>query len=486
LNSCSLNVTAGAVHGLLGKNGAGKSTLVGIVAGAVRPDSGTVIFDGEDVTHLPIVQRQQAGISVLDQHPQLCPTLTVAENLLLPHYPRRRGLISWRQVKRSGQAALDEYDAQLNVDDEVGDLSVSDQRRLSIIRALAGGGRMILLDEPTASLTRTERGAFFSWIRGLNARDRTFLFISHFTSEIRELCDEYTVLRNGDVVDAGTSPKDLSASELSRRVVGEEVHEFRRTTPARPLPTLLELTDFAPTGMTAFDLSVGRGEIVGFVGLPGSGAATAARALVGLHPTRSGTVLVEDRRLRLRGVADAIAGGIAYLTGDRLGEGVVPGMSVSESTVLGSWPTRGSGLIDRSAIERTFDLARRQLSIVSTGGGQQIDELSGGNQQKVIIGRLLATHPKVLVLEEPTHGLDVGVKEEVHRLIDAYSNEGNAVVVLAYDPDEMVRLVDRAIVFRDGRVVSELAGERLTVDGVVSTVDAVIAPHPEGQQVDDS
>jgi ABC-type sugar transport system ATPase subunit len=470
LKPVDFSVTDGAVHGILGKNGAGKSTLVGIVAGAVAPSTGRLAFGGADVTHLSLAERRARGIRLLSQHSEIVASLTVMENLLMPDYPRRGGLIDWGAARREAEEELARYGLDLPLDRPAGLLATPDQRKLNIVKTLSGDARLAILDEPTTALTRSERESLFGWIRELNEAGQTFMFISHFNNEIRAICDEYTVLRDGEVVSRGTSARQVSASRLSQLVTGADVHEFQRGTHHGDAP-LLELDEFVAEGAEPLSLTVARGEIVGFVGLPASGANEVARALAGLHPIHGGTVRLDGKPLRIRSVRQATDEGIAYLTNDRITEGLVPELTVRESLRLGRWPTSRGGLIDQGSMQRTFLRVREQLSMRVSGPAQKVSELSGGNQQKVLLGRLLAAEPKLLILDEPTLGIDVGVKEEVHRIIDELTDAGIGVIVLAYDTDELVRLVDRAVVFRDGRAIGTLAGEELTIDAVLGYLD---------------
>lgn len=477
LKPTDFSVSAGTVHGVLGKNGAGKSTLMGIIAGSIPPTTGRVALDGTDVTSRPLAERRRLGIRLLSQHSEVVASLSVAENLVMPDYPTRTGLIDWSAVWDKARSTLEKYSLDLPLGTAAGLLSVPDQRKLNIVKTLVDDGKLAILDEPTTSLTRSERLSLFAWIRDLNTTGETFIYISHFNNEIRELCNEYTVVRDGSVVARGGSPGDMSPGDLSKMVTGADVHEFRREVTSHPDP-LLELDEFQAQGAEPVSLSFASGEIVGFVGLPASGANEVARSLAGLRPVLGGEVRLRSRRVWLTGAKGAMASGIAYLTGDRIGEGLVPDLSVRESLALGRWPTGTLGLLDHREMQRVFGDLRERLSMQVSGPLQPVGQLSGGNQQKVLLGRLLAARPQVLILDEPTLGIDVGAKEEVHRIINELTAEGLAVIVLAYDTDELVRLVDRAVVFRDGAVVDELAGEQLTIEGILRALDPVPVPVP--------
>jgi ABC-type sugar transport system ATPase subunit len=467
LDDVSVRIARGAIHGLLGKNGAGKSTLAGIVAGLVRPDHGSLTFDGHDITHESGPARQRRGIRLLGQHSEVLPDLTVAENLLLGALPRRRGLIDWRAAADGAAELLAAHDLNIAARRLAGTLSLSERRRLSIVKALIGDGRLVILDEPTTGLTIGERRDLMSWVRGLADQGRTFVYISHHNDEVRQLCTEYTVLRDGRVVADGADVANLTAEKLSALVSGETVTEFRRR--RRPGgDALLTVRSLRFAGCGPIDLTVRAGEIVGLVGLPGSGAQELLRVLGGLVPATAGEVRLAGRAVKLGRPRAPLDAGIAYLTHDRIGEGIAPDMSVADNVHLGGWPRGRRRLLDLGRMEERCERVRRDLSVTMTGPRQEVRGLSGGNQQKVLFGRLLTRRPRVLVLDEPTVGVDVAAKEEIHRLVDQVTRDGVAVVVRAYDPDETVRLVDRAVLFSGGSITGELTGEALSLSAVAT------------------
>ena len=466
LHPTDITITAGSIHGFLGKNGAGKSTLVKLIAGSERPTSGQIYFRGEDFTQLPLGCRRELGIHLLSQHAQVVADLSIAENLLLPDYPRRGLLVDQRQMRRRAQQLLEKYHLPFPVDQPAGALTAPDQRRLTIVRTLVEEGALAMLDEPTTALSQSERESLFEWIRSLNAHGQSFVFISHFNNEIQAICDEATVLRDGKVVSAGADPRQMSSAEISELVVGTTVDEFVRE-PRTAQHDRLVVTDLVSDDIGPVTFSVGAGEIVGFVGLPGSGAQETARALAGLRPSQAGTVVLDNKVLAAGDVPGALRGGMAYLTNDRLGEGIVGPLSVRESLRLGNWPSR-AGLLSQTEIDRTYPKYHARMHFRVSGPDQPIEELSGGNQQKIILGRLLALQPNLLILDEPTLGVDVATKEEVHRLINELTDSGLAVILLAYDTDEMVRMVDRVIAFQDGKITGELVGDQISADAILA------------------
>jgi ABC-type sugar transport system ATPase subunit len=349
--------------------------------------------------------------------------------------------------------------------ERAGDLSASDRRRLAIIKAVANDAALIILDEPTAGLPTRERSHLLEWVAALTRRGTSFIYISHHNDEVRQICTEYTVLRDGAVASTGAAAS-LTAKGMAQLITGSDVAEFRRARRSGDGLPAVALQNLAFEGGGPIDLTIERGEIVGLVGLLGEGPQELLRALGGLLPIRSGAVQVNQRDMHCRTPKSSLASGFAYLTHDRIGEGVVGAMSVSENLSLGHWPKRAGWAVSRAAMAQRMRRAKAAMSIVMDKGGQEIRELSGGNQQKVLLGRLLERNPALLLLDEPTIGVDVAAKEQIHRLIDDATKRGVAVLLLAQDPEEMSRLVDRVAVFSKGRIERWLSGAEITIDAL--------------------
>lgn len=476
LQDIDLDIAAETVHGLVGKNGAGKSTLVKIIAGLATPDVGAVAFRGEDITNEHIGNRRQRGIRLLTQSSETLPDLSVAENLLVEQLPTRWGMVDWSAVHSVADEALREFGLDLDTRRPARDLTLLERRKMSIAQTLFGGGVLAILDEPTEGLSRSERQQLFEFVRSLAAQGKTFVFISHYDNEVRQLCSEATVLRDGRVVHHVRDMGSVTSADMSRWITGSDVdiaaHEREDSPSGEPGAPLLETRRLAGTGFGPVDLTVRAGEIVGLAGLTGSGAQEIARALSGHDPAEAGSILVGGEEARIRAPEDAFSHGVGYLTHDRIGEGVVAPLSIRENVVLGRWPVRGL-LIDRGAETRLYETYRDRLSLVASGPEQEIGQLSGGNQQKALIARLLASNPKVLVLDQPTIGVDVGVREEVHRMVDQLAAErGLAVILLSSDPDEIVRLADRVLIFFGGVVAEELTGQDISAGHVLEALEA--------------
>lgn len=469
LEPLDIHIKAGSIHGFLGKNGAGKSTLVGMIAGVVRPTDGKILYEGVDITHTSYRERRALGIHLLEQHTEVVGQLSVAENLLMPGLSPKRGrLINWSRVRGEAQQVLDRYRLPFDVSAAASELSIHDQRRLCIARTLREGGGLAMLDEPTASLTRKEREELFVWIRELNREGQTFVFISHYNSEIQEICDECTVFRDGRLVAEGVNPRAISSAEISELVTGRSVHEFHRVV-VEGTEDHVSIRNFTAPGVGPIDLDIKRGQIVGFAGLPGSGAKELARAIGGLNPGHSGELMVGGKQIDPRDVRAAHKAGVAYLTDDRIHEGLVSEFSIVESLHLGNWPT-SRGLIDNTAMKHHFTRINGRLQIRSRDQLQPVGELSGGNQQKVLLGAMLAFDPQVIILDEPTVGVDVGTKEEIHGLMDELTRQGISIILLSYDADEMCRVVDKVFAFQDQHLVRVLAGVGVNPDAIIDSL----------------
>lgn len=473
LEPLNMRIRSGSVHGLLGKNGAGKSTLVSMIAGFVSPTGGKIVHNGVDITDTSHQERKALGINLMGQHAELVGQLSVAENLLMPELSQgRMGWVSWPRVRREAQQILERYRLAIDVDMPVSRLSIHEQRRLSIAKTLRDRGSLAMLDEPTASLTRDERDELFEWIRELNQEGQTFVFISHYSGEIRQICDECTVLRDGRLVATEVDPRTISTSEISELVTGASVREFQRSI-VEETSCHMSLRDVSASGVGPVSLEIGRGQIAGFVGLPGSGAKELARALGGMRPIISGDVVVASESIDLRNVKDAHKSGLVYVTDDRTEEGLVPEFSIMESLRLGNWPV-SHGLIDNSAIKHYFKGISDRLQIRCRDQSQRVAELSGGNQQKVLLGAMLGFEPQIVILDEPTLGVDVGTKVEIYSLMDELTRHGVSIILLSNDSDEMCHLADVVYAFQDERLVRVLTGSSINPDAILDTLKETV------------
>jgi len=480
LKGVSLSVDRGTVHGLLGENGAGKSTLVKIVSGLHGPTEGEIHLDGKPIGPADVKQMEGLGVFLVTQEPAIVSSLSVAENLMLGRWPRR-GL--WVDVRAMNRLATD-YLQGTGLDPRAmaGRLSAVDRRKLNILRALHSGGRLIILDEPTTALTMADRRILFDFMRKLKGEGVTFMFISHYNEEILEICDAVSVLRDGALVTDNQPVASVNSDALSEMVLGRGLHLFTRrrvVSEVEPAP----LPNWRFSGLRGAHFSVDRldiaaGEVIGLAGLPGSGAQEMARAIYGLLPADGSVDHAGATRPLPADPAEALTRGIAFLSDDRLRDGIVGIHSIAKNITLSSLGAISTGSVISLTRERDLvaDFFRR-MSIKARDAAQPVGQLSGGNQQKVLLSRLLATKPRLLILNEPTRGIDVGVKEEVHRIVAGLTRDGVSVIIVTSDLDEMLRAVDRVLLFVDGKIVDDRAAASLTKEDVLRIAFSS-SPHP--------
>jgi ribose transport system ATP-binding protein len=466
VDDVDLDVHPGEVLALLGQNGAGKSTLIKILAGVYRQDSGEVLLDGQ-----PFDPLTQAGaISFIHQDLGLIDWMTVAENMALAQgFPRRRGLIDWRDAERRARDSLQLIAGDIDALDRVQDLSRTEKSLVAIARALSTNARVIVLDEPTASLPQEEVEVLFEVLRRLRRQGIALVYVSHRLDEIFAISDRIVVLRDGRVVHACRTA-DANPSEIIRTIIGKPTEELslRPACAATPAP-LLRLQDVVIDAVGPLTFDVRRGEIVGLVGLRGAGQELVGRALIGATPVDAGEVTLQGRRPDLRSPAGAVASGIGFVPSDRIGESVAGTLTVRENMFLNPGAC-GRGLLSWRGHGDESEEAHRlgaQVHLRPNDPSLAIEDLSGGNQQKVVIARWLRVGGDLLVLEEPTAGVDVGARLEIYRLLDGVLAGGKAVLIISTDLEEIERICHRALVFRNGRIVSCLEGESLNMQALV-------------------
>ncbi|MFF3883718.1 sugar ABC transporter ATP-binding protein [Streptomyces sp. NPDC001914] len=479
LSSVDFTARAGEVHALIGENGAGKSTLIKVLTGVYQPDEGEVTYDGAPVRFATPLQAQHAGISTIYQEVNLVPLMSVARNLFLGREPRGRlGLIDFRSMHRQAEAALAELGLRVDVRRPLRELGVGAQQMVALARAVSVDARVVVMDEPTSSLEPREVRTLFGVIRMLRERGIAVVYVSHRLDELYEICDAVTVLRDGKVVHTGRIA-ELDRLRLVALMLGREIADVRQEgltkfagghdTEAEPVLTAQNLT--VRHQLHDVSVSVRPGEVVGLGGLLGSGRTETAKAIAGALPTDSGRVEVAGVRVRTGSTPAAIRAGISLLPEDRKAEGIVPGLSVRENIALAALPGLSRfGLVDEARIDRIVETFMKRLRIKAASPQQKVGELSGGNQQKVLLARWLAMQPKVLLLDEPTRGIDVGAKAEVQKLIDELADDGLGVLLISSDPEELIEGSDRVIVLKDGAVVEELTGDAVTEDRLMRAI----------------
>ncbi len=485
LKGVSFDLRAGEVHALLGENGAGKSTLIKIITGAHAPDGGTLDINGQRVAHLTPAAAHKLGIACIYQQPALFPDLSVAENIALrlePATAARR--VDWPARRTRAAQLLQRIGAEISSDAEVRSLSMPEQQLVEIACALGAGARIVIMDEPTASLTQKEVQLLFAVVRDLRASGVGIIYISHRLEEIFALADRVTVLRDGESVGTRNVGREgcpqhpaeriatderrgedtapyLTESELIQMMVGREVSSIFPPAESEPGDVVLSLRNVccAASGVKNVTLDVRAGEVVGLAGLVGAGRTELARVLFGLTPADAGEILLSGQRITITSPQEAVAYGIAYVPEDRRRHGVILEMPIAHNMTMAVHRRLFPGAWLRGGAERTLALESiRDLDVRTTGPEAPAGSLSGGNQQKVALARWLATRPKLLILDEPTQGVDVGAKSEIHKIIRRLAGDGMAVLMISSDLPEVLGLSDRIAVMRGGSVTAMLPG----------------------------
>lgn len=466
LAEANLDIMPGEIHSLLGRNGAGKSTLVNIIAGIYPPSTGEVLFEGVDIGQLNIFARQELGIRLVPQHENSFPDLSVAENIFSGLLPTRGGLVDWTTINEVAAEELAAYGLAVDPRTKVRELSSIDARKLNIIRAMHSGAKLIILDEPTTALTNRERAELFAFVRELKARGTAFIFISHYLGEVLDLSDSITVLRDGVMfpVDMATEATEVNLATL---VAGEAVELSQRRERVGQGTDFIEVRNASGPGLDDVSLTIRRGEVLGVVGFPGSGAREFCRSLFGITRLTSGTVVADGKPLVLSSPQRAIAQGIAYISFDRHREGIMPTLDVNENIGISSQGgklRRFGGLLNLALQRSLSEQYRDVLKIKCTSVDDPMDSLSGGNQQKVIVSRLLNTDPELLILDEPTVGIDIKSREEIIGKVLDLTHDGMSTIYLTNDYDELLRVADRLVFFDDGRITTVLDNTNITID----------------------
>jgi ribose transport system ATP-binding protein len=469
LDGVSIDLMRGEVHAVVGENGAGKSTLLNILSGALTPDRGWILLRGDPVQFTTTKSAQENGIGTVFQELSLVPSLSVAENIFPNRAPVRCGVfIRWPALHQKAEELMAQFGLKIDVKAPVDRLTNSTRQIVEIAKALSLKAEIILLDEPTSALTPDEVDVLFGVIRGLKASGIGIIYVSHRMREVFGIADRITVLRDGRKV--GTYKREeTSTQEIVRLMVGRELEAMFQPRKGRISDVLLEARGIGRSGLfQGVDLTVRKREIVGLAGLMGSRRSEVGMALAGALATTAGTIQVGGKTVRMRGMADAIRHGIAYLPAERKAEGLFPGNSIGDNIISATLARFSKwGFLDRTSRDRVSTQYLRRLNVQASGVQQQVDHLSGGNQQKVLIAKWLLTRPRILIVDEPTKGIDVGAKYEIHALLRSLAEDGAGIVVISSDMPEILGLCDRIVVMHEGRITGELAAEFATEDSII-------------------
>ena len=457
----SLEIKAGTVHALVGANGAGKSTLGKVIGGVVRPDDGEMFVDGRAVKYATPREARGDGIATIAQELALVPAMSVMENVFLGIEPRRSGLLNRRLMRKKYAELITRSGFELNGDASVGSLRTADQQKVEILRAVNSDARIIVMDEPTSSLTSVETEALHKMTRSLRDQGKTIVYVSHFLDEVLELCDTVTVMRNGHIVRTAPASAETEASLVAGMFgAAAEAEQFEKPPPSTA-PVMLEVEGLRRAGvLNDVSLTVRQGEIVGLAGLVGSGRTELARAIAGADPIDGGTITVDGKERRIRSPAHAIAAGIAFLTEERKKDGLFMELSLAANTTFADVPAVSArGILRRGAERSRARQLLESLNVDPALPAVRANSLSGGNQQKVLFARWLFCSPKILILDEPTRGVDVGARAAIHRLINDLAKQGAAVLMISSELEEVLGLAHRVLVMRRGAITREFPAD---------------------------
>lgn len=482
LKDVSFTIRKGTIHSLLGRNGAGKSTVVNIIAGIYKQNSGMVTLEGQDITPYSVFERQNMGIKIVPQHASIVPALTVGENVFMGIWPKtKQGFVDWNRLFKEAQMELDKYGLHVDPKVRVGALNGVDQRKVNIIRAMHGGAKLIILDEPTTALSSVERQELFVFVNELKARGTSFIFISHYLQEVVELSDDVTVIRDGTSFAGAEAGEVLSEEKLANLIAGEEVELINRPKLKSNSEKRLLLECRHVTGRILKDVSVRlyEGEITGLVGFPGSGARELCRTLFGLEKITGGELQVYDNeKAVIRNPSDAMTYGITYVSYDRHKEGIVGLLSIRENIslpLLHSVLKNRFGFVDEGRSRQIAKDYFKDFFIKANSIEDKLSSLSGGNQQKVVVAKTVSIGPKLLMLDEPTIGIDIKSREEIINNINQIAKEHDtSVLYLTNDFDELLRTVDRILFFDSGRLVRDIRNHNLSHEDVLDIRDTVV------------
>ncbi|TWT49397.1 Ribose import ATP-binding protein RbsA [Rubripirellula amarantea] len=484
LAGASFNVRRGEVHALMGENGAGKSTLIKVLTGVHQRDRGEVVFDGHPIHPRAPVEAEALGISTVYQEVNLIPHLSVAENISIGRQPLRFGLVDWKAVRQSASRALDRMGLALDVNRELASYSVAMQQMIAIARAIDLDAKLLILDEPTSSLDEKEVDELFEVMDRLRSSGLGIVFVTHFLDQVYKITDRITVLRNGqhagEFVTAnlprielvgqmlGKAPSEVQSMEEATKAA----HQNVTSKPDDEAATILKAKNYSRRGaIEPFDLNVRRGEVVGLAGLLGSGRTEIARLLFGLDSASSGTLSVDGSEVSRWSPRKAIDCGLAFCPEDRKVDGVIADLSVRENIVLTMQASRS--VIRTLPRKKQLALAEhyiKALRIKTPSPETAVGNLSGGNQQKVLLARWLVMSPKLIILDEPTRGIDVGAKAEIERLVASLRDDGMAIVFISSELEEVVRVCERVMVLRDHRVIGELKGDHVSENRIMRLI----------------
>ncbi len=481
LHGVDLDLRAGEVLALIGENGAGKSTTMKILCGYQPATSGRILLDGEEVHFDSLHESETAGIVMIHQEFNLAEQLTVEQNIFLGRELRKGWLLDKARMRRLTREYLDRVDCRVHPDTLVSRLSNSDKQMVEIAKALSRDARVLIMDEPTAVLTGSETAVLFEQVRAMQAAGTAILFTSHKLDEVVEIADRVTVLRDGAVVHHGPA-RDISEDAMATAMVGRDVSDLFPAKPCAPADreVILQVEGLEVPGRASdisFDLH--RGEVLGIAGLIGSGRTEAMEGLCGLRPATTDRLEIKGRPVNISRPSDAFAHGLCYLTEDRKLRGLLLDKGLRENLTLQALHRFGGLLIDVAAERRALDRAIEDFDIRAADTTMRVGDLSGGNQQKLLLAKVMQSEPTVLIVDEPTRGIDIGTKQQIYAFLRRLADDGHAIVVISSEMQEVIGLSDRVMVMRSGRVAGMLSDDEISENAIVRLAMGVGANNPE-------
>jgi rhamnose transport system ATP-binding protein len=476
LHDVSFSLRPGEVHALLGENGAGKSTLVKIITGVHQPDHGEIRLNNEFVHFSDARESRNAGIAAIYQELSLFPDLDVAENIFVGRQPlTRAGLIDWKKLYAEAEALLTSLGVHIDLKQKARSLSIAQQQMVEIARAISINARILIMDEPTSSLTLSEAADLFRLVRRLREGGTAIIFISHRLEELFEIAERVTIFRDGTYVDTCLM-QDISRDELIRLMVGRSISNLFPKQEVKFGDVILKVENLSRTGSfenISFELR--KGEILGMAGLVGAGRTNVARALFGVEPSTSGSIQIEGKAVSITSSQTAKELGIAYVPEDRQLHGLIPAMSITSNISLSTLHDHSRyGWLQSESESKAAHRSARQMEVRANHIWQNARELSGGNQQKVVLAKWLATNPRILILDEPTRGIDVGAKAAVHALMSKLAAEGMAILMISSELPEVLGMSDRILVMREGRLTAQFTRVEATQEKIISAATQAI------------
>ena len=478
LDGVDLNIRPGEVHALIGENGAGKSTLVKILTGVHEPTAGQILYQGREMQFRNALEAQAAGITAIHQEASMFPELSIAENIFMGHHLKAGGglrNLDWRGMRKKTSVLLEQIDLDLHPDTLIRNLGVAQRHMVEIAKALSIDARVVIMDEPTSALTLREVEDLYKIIRRLREEGKAIIFISHKFDEITEIADYFTVLRDGRYIGEG-KVSETSVDRIVTMMVGRSLDQMFPKSQAEIGEKILEVRNISQPGFfkdISFDLH--KGEILGFFGLIGSGRTEVMRSIFGIEHLHKGSVSVNGRPVHIRNPKDAINLGIAYVPEDRQTQGVILDMDLSKNITLPQLDSISPwGRIDRRRERSIAQEYGSMMEIRSSGWNVNANTLSGGNQQKVVLAKWLATRPAILILDEPTKGIDVGTKAAVHKFVSDLATEGLGVILVSSELPEVLGMADRIIVMHEGRITQEFTRDEADSEKIIRAATAVV------------